>query len=158
MLSLDTIKLLVSADIDRYNKDFKFLHIGLTQVAVKPLFRKGLNIPICLILRDVRLLNFDDSLLDILENNLANGPVYFNCYPNFLVDIDDANLIDTLTLNVKTKNMNSKIDTREIVVIYRLMKTTIAPKAINSSAKRSPMLMEADQERYYLCSSFAKMV
>ncbi|KAK4706389.1 hypothetical protein R3W88_034050 [Solanum pinnatisectum] len=46
--------------------------------------------------------------------------------------------------------MNSKIDTREIAVIYRvyykLMKTTIAPKAIASSVKGVTMLMEANQE------------
>ncbi|KAK4721505.1 hypothetical protein R3W88_011738 [Solanum pinnatisectum] len=148
--SLETIKLLLYVDIDRYRKEFKFLHIGLVQVAVKLLFRKGLNIPICLLLRDDRLLNFDDSLLGVLESNLAYGPVYFNCYPNFTVDIHDPNIIDTLTLNVKTKNMNSKIDTREIAIIYRvyykLMKTTIAPKAIASSVKRAIMLMEANQE------------
>lgn len=148
--SLESIKLLIAADIDRYKKDFKFLHIGLVQVAVKPLFRKGLNIPICLLLRDDRLLNFDDSLLGILESNLADGPVYFNCYPNFSVDINDPNIMDTLTLNVKTKNMNSKVDTREIAVIYRvyykLMKTTIAPKALKVSSKGFTMLMEANQQ------------
>ena len=148
--SLESIKLLIAADIDRYKKDFKFLHIGLVQVAVKPLFRKGLNIPICLLLRDDRLLNFDDSLLGILESNLADGPVYFNCYTNFSVDINDPNIMDTLTLNVKTKNMNSKVDTREIAVIYRvyykLMKTTIAPKALKVSSKGFTMLMEANQQ------------
>lgn len=117
------------------------MHIGLVQVAVKPLFHKGLNIPICMLLHDDRLLNFDDSLLRVLQSNLANGPVYFNCYPNFFVGIHDPNVMDTLTLNVKTKNMNSKIDTREIAVIYRvyykLMKTTIAPKAISTSVKRN---------------------
>lgn len=101
-------------------KDFKFLHIGIIQVSFKPLLCKGLNIPICLILRDARLLNFDDSLLGILESNLSNGPVYFNHYPNFSIDIDNPNVIDTLTPNVKKKNMKSKIDTREIVLIHRV--------------------------------------
>ena len=137
--SLQTSKLLIAADIDMYRKEFKFLHIGLVQVAVKPLFRKGLNILICLMLRDARLLNVDDSLLGILESNLAQGPVYFNCYPNFSVEIEDPNILDTLTLNVKTKNMNSKLGTRDLAIIYRvyykIMKTTIAPKAINSSLK-----------------------
>ena len=79
--------MLIAADIDKYRDKFKFLHIGVVQVAVKPLFRKGLNIPICLMLRDARILNVDDSLLGILESNLAQGPVYFNCYPNFSVEI-----------------------------------------------------------------------
>ena len=60
-----------------------------------------------------RLLNVDDSLLRVLECNLAQGPVYFNCYPNFSVEIEDPNILDTLTLNVKTKNMNRKLGTRD---------------------------------------------
>ncbi|WP_353803691.1 hypothetical protein, partial [Acinetobacter baumannii] len=108
------------------------------------------NIPICLMLRDARLLNVEDSLLGILESNLAHGPVYFNCYPNFSIEIEDPHILDTLTLNIKTKNMNSKLGTRDLAVIYRvyykLMKTTIAPKAINSSPKGVTMLMESNQE------------
>ena len=114
---------MIAADIDRYRKEFKFLHIGLVQVAVKPLFRKFLNIPICLLLRDARLLNFDDSLLGILESNLAKGPVYFNCHPNFSIE---------LALIYR--------------VYYKLMKTTISPKAINSSTKGATMLTKSKKE------------
>ena len=146
--NIETIKLLAVDDINRYRKDYKFLHVGLIQVAVKPLYRLGLDVPICLLLRDNRLLNFDDSLLAVLQSNLANGPVYFNCYPNYSIDINDQNIIDTLTLNVKTKNMNSKANTREIAIIYRvyyrLMKTTLAPKAKMISNKGVTMLMEAN--------------
>ncbi|XP_070046694.1 uncharacterized protein [Nicotiana tomentosiformis] len=131
--SLEIIKLLSEQDLNRYKHQFNYLHIGLVQIAVKPLFRKGLDVPVCMLLRDARLLNFDESLLGVLQSNLANGQVYFNCYPNFSVDINDPNVMDTLTLNVKTKNMNSKTNTREIAIIhrvyYRLMDTTLAPKA-----------------------------
>ena len=101
-------------------------------------------------LRDARILNVDDSLLGILESNLAQGPVYFNCYPNLSIEIENPNILDNLTLNVKTKNMNNKLGTRDLAVIYRvylkLMKTTISPKAINSSFKGVTMLMESNQE------------
>ncbi|KAG5606712.1 hypothetical protein H5410_028204, partial [Solanum commersonii] len=129
---------------------YNYLHIGLVQVAVKPLFRKGLDIPVCVLLRDDHFLNFDDSLLGVLQSNLAAGPVYFNCYPNFSVDINDPNVMDSLTLNVKTKNLNSKANTREIEIIYRvyyrLMKTTLAPKARIESQKGVTMLMEANHK------------
>ncbi|KAG5575496.1 hypothetical protein H5410_055630, partial [Solanum commersonii] len=86
------------------------VHINLysvyVQVAVKPLFRKGLDIPVCVILRDGRFLNFDDSMLGVLQSNLADGPVYFNCYPNFSVDINDPNVMDSLTLNIWTEMQN----------------------------------------------------
>lgn len=148
--SIETIKLLAAQDIQQYRKKYNFLHVGLVQVAVKPLYRLGLDTPLCLLLRDDRLLNFDDSLLGVLQSNLAQGPVYFNCYPNYSVDINDQNILDTLTLNIKTKHMNSKINTKEIAVIYRvyyrLMKTTLAPKAKIESNKGITMLMEANQE------------
>lgn len=66
------------------------------------------------------------------------------------LDIHDPNIMDTLTVNFKTNILNSKIDNREIVVIYRVyykhIKTTISPKAISSSVKGVTMLMEANKE------------
>ncbi|XP_060183118.1 uncharacterized protein LOC132613080 [Lycium barbarum] len=118
--SAETVKLLSIHDINRYKKNYNFLHLGFVQVAVKPLYRLGLDTPLCLLLRDNRLLNFDYSLLGVLQSNLAHGPVYFNCYPNYSVDINDQNILDTLTLNIKTINMNSKVNTKEIVIIYRV--------------------------------------
>ncbi|KAG5610061.1 hypothetical protein H5410_021342 [Solanum commersonii] len=124
------------------------IFIGLVQVAVKPLYRLGLDVLIFLLLRDNKLLNFDDSLLAVLQSNLANDPVYFNCYPNYSIDINNQNVIDTLTLNVKTKNINSKDNTREIIIIYRvyyrLMNTTLAPKAKIVSNEGVTMLMKAN--------------
>ncbi|KAG5592664.1 hypothetical protein H5410_043178 [Solanum commersonii] len=106
--SLEIIHWLNCDDINRYKTYYNYLHVGLVQVAVKPLFRKGLDIPVCVLLRDDHCLNFDDSLLGVLQSNLANGSIYFNCYPNFLVDINDPNVMDSLTLNVKIKNLNRK--------------------------------------------------
>ena len=67
------------------------------------------------------------------------------------LDIHDPNIMDTLTVNFKKNIMNSKIDTREIVVIYwvyyKKIKTTISPKAINSSVKGVTMIMEANKEQ-----------
>ena len=40
-----------------------FLHIGLVQVGVKTLIRKGLNSSILMALRDTRYIRFNDSLL-----------------------------------------------------------------------------------------------
>ncbi|KAG5576343.1 hypothetical protein H5410_056477 [Solanum commersonii] len=116
--SLEIIRLLKDNDINRYKSNYNYLHIGLVQVVVNPLFRKGLDIHVCVILRDGRFLNFDDSMLGVLQSNLADGPVYFNCCPNFSFDINDPNVMDSLTLNAKTKNLNNKINTCEIAIIY----------------------------------------
>lgn len=148
--SLEIIKLLHEQDINRFKIQFNYLHISLVQVTVKPLFKKGLDIPVCALLRDAHLLNFNDSLLGIIQSNLADGLVYFNYYPNFSVVINSPNIMDILNLNVKTKNMNSKVNTREIAVInrgyYRLISITLALKAMTTSARGFTMLMEANKE------------
>ncbi|KAG5571278.1 hypothetical protein H5410_061044 [Solanum commersonii] len=148
--TLEIIRLLKDSVNNGYRTDFNYLHIGLVQVVSKPLFRKGLAIPVCVLLQDDRFLNFYDSLLGVLQSNLVDGPIYFNCYPNFFVDNNDPNVIDSLTLNIKSKNFTSKANTREIVIIYRvyyrLMKTTLAPKAHTESQKGVTMLMEANHQ------------
>ena len=50
------------------------------RTTIKPLTRLGLNKPVCACLKDARHNNFDDSLLGIIESNMAHGPVYFNCF------------------------------------------------------------------------------
>jgi len=48
---------------------YKFLHIGLVQVAVKPLLRNRVNAPIYLALRDKRLRYYKSSLLAVIQTN-----------------------------------------------------------------------------------------
>ena len=43
-----------------------------------------------------------------METSLHNGPVYFNCYPNFAFSLSDRNIMDALTLNVKTNGYYMK--------------------------------------------------
>nr|KYP33149.1 Movement protein [Cajanus cajan] len=59
------------------------MHLGLIQVVAKPNYRLGINSPILLLLRDIRMKQFQDSIIAILESNLHDGPALFNCYPNF---------------------------------------------------------------------------
>jgi len=53
-----------------------YIHIGLVQVVVKSLTRKGLNASVLLCLRDARFTNFSDSILRIIESGLYNGPIH----------------------------------------------------------------------------------
>ena len=62
-------------------KEFSYLHIGLVQVVVKPLTRKGINAFVLMCLRDARFKVFSNSILSMITTSLYDGPVYFNCYP-----------------------------------------------------------------------------
>ena len=125
--------------INYHRKKFNYIHIGLVQVEIKPLFRLGLDIPIFVCLRDVRSTKFTDSILNMIDSNLANGLVYFNCFPNFSMNINDPSILSSLTLNIKTKNMNFVEESQTITIIYRIyykvMTTQLNPRAICQSVK-----------------------
>lgn len=61
---------------------YKFLHIGLVQIAIKPLTMEGLNTVMHVSLRDCRHTIYKSSIIGLVETNLTNGPIYFNCFPD----------------------------------------------------------------------------
>ena len=118
----ETIELLNPKDIKMLREQsYKILHIGPIQVAVKPLTQIGLNKPICVCLKDARHNNFDDSLLRVMESNMAHGPIYFNCFPYLeLSCIDDMTIHKALTLNVQTKGYDMDPRAKNILILYRI--------------------------------------
>ncbi|CAL9025746.1 unnamed protein product, partial [Prunus brigantina] len=113
LLNLDSIK--------KHKHDGNnFLHIGLVQVAVKPLTRLGLQASILLCLRDARFTDFNDSVLGMIESSLCNGPVHFDCYPDFTVSLNDPHILKTLTLNIKTSGYNVLPGTQPLALVYRI--------------------------------------
>ena len=85
-------------------KNFSYLHIGLVQVAVKPLTRKGINASILICLRDAIFKDFRTSILGMITSSLFGGPVYFNCYPDITLTLDDPTIVKALTLNILTSS------------------------------------------------------
>lgn len=114
------LKLLNESDIIKYKAEHKFLHIGLVQIAFKPLTLKGLPESFIAALRDARNLNWKQSLMGIIQSSLAHGPVYFDVYPNLQLSLTDANITDALTLNVRTHGYNYNPGSEVICVYYRI--------------------------------------
>ena len=75
-------------------KKFSYLHIGLVQVAVKPLTRKGINASILMCLIDARFKNFRTSILGMITSSLFDGPIYFNYYLDITLTLDDPNIFN----------------------------------------------------------------
>ncbi|RDX87443.1 hypothetical protein CR513_31080, partial [Mucuna pruriens] len=97
-----TINLLEQEILYQHIKEgYNFIHLGLIQVAAKPNYRLGINSPILMILRDIRLKRFNDSIIAILESNLHDGPAFFNCYPNFSMDLKNDKTSNAIKLHVK---------------------------------------------------------
>jgi hypothetical protein len=56
-----TIQLLSKKSMQKHlARNYKYIHVGLVQVSIKPLTKKGLNTSILVVLRDARFNNFQD--------------------------------------------------------------------------------------------------
>ena len=101
-------------------KKISYLHIGLVQVAVKPPTRKGINVSVLMCLRDARFRKFYDSIHGMIIASLYDGPVYFDCYPDISLTLDDPNTFKALTLNVLTSGYDMDEGSKPFALIYRI--------------------------------------
>ncbi|KAI5663556.1 hypothetical protein M9H77_22879 [Catharanthus roseus] len=142
-----TIPLLSKVSLQKYaEKCFRYIHYGLIQVAVKPLVHLGVDAPIYLALRDKRLKRYKSSLLAMIQTNICNGPIYFNCAPNYSVSLTDPLIMNSLVLDEFEKL------TEQFVVMYRiyyrLLSSQLNPrfKLIPTSRDETVLLhIEAEQ-------------
>ena len=86
-------------------------------------------------LRDARFKNFKDSILGMITASLYDGPVFFSCYPNLTLSLDDPNIIKALTLNIASSGYHMEEGSKPFALIYRiyyrLLGTQINPSALN---------------------------
>ncbi|KAG5591281.1 hypothetical protein H5410_041795 [Solanum commersonii] len=92
----------------------------MVQIAFKPLTLKGLSETFLATLRDARNLNFRQSLMGSIESTVVYGPVYFNAQPNLQLSLTDSNILDVLTLNVKTHGYNYAAGSELFSLSYRI--------------------------------------
>ncbi|WMV09101.1 hypothetical protein MTR67_002486, partial [Solanum verrucosum] len=148
--SEQTIRLLNKRDIDLYRSQYKFLHIGMVQIAFKPLTLKGLPETFLAALRDARNLNFRQSLKGSIESTVAYGPVYFNAQPNLQLSLTDSNILDALTLNVKTHGYNYAVGSELIFLSYRIyykLLATLKPRCKLYDTSDQTILVETNFAR-----------
>jgi len=136
--------------IKRHRKEgHKFIHIGLVQVAIKPLTRRGLKASVLLGLRDAHFIDWEDSLLGLIEASMHDGPVYFDCYPNFTISLSDPHILKALTLSIRTQGYQILEGVQPLALIYRVYymctRTNMNFQAINRSPKNQTMLIQSSQ-------------
>ncbi|KAL4645013.1 hypothetical protein ACB092_02G205600 [Castanea dentata] len=127
-------------------KNLKYLHIGLVQVVVKPLTRKGIDASVLMCLRDARFKKFNDSILGMITASLYDGPVYFDCYPDLTLALDDPNIIKALTLNILTSGYDMDDGSRPFTLIYRifyrLLDSQLTPRSRGRDPAEKTMLIQ----------------
>ena len=105
----------------------------MVQVAIKPLTRKGINASVLMCLRDARFKHFKDSILGMITASLYDDPIYFNCYLDLTLALDDPNIVKALTLNIALSSYHMEEGSKPFALIYhiyyRLLGTQINPGA-----------------------------
>jgi hypothetical protein len=105
---------------EHLSKKYNYMHIGSVQIGLKPLTRGSLDVAVLLCLRDIRHNRFHDSLLGTVESSLSHGPIFFNCFPDLTISLDDKNILDVLFLNVKLHGYDMKEGYVPITLVYRV--------------------------------------
>ncbi|KAM7466334.1 hypothetical protein LguiB_013896 [Lonicera macranthoides] len=145
--NFDSLQLFHEDEILCYKDKYKYIHFGLIQVAIKLLTSLGLNASLLIDLRDCRHNKFLDSLLGMIQTSLCDGPVYFNCFPNFSVSMTDKHILDTLTLNIQMNGYDLKEGCEHINVTYKVhykVMNTLSPNAKRYDPKGKTTIIETN--------------
>ena len=132
------------------NKGFKFIHIGLIQVGIKPITRRGINASVLLRLIDARFTNENQARLRMVEANVSHGPISFNVNPDLTLSLDDGAPEKALTLRINTSGYHMIEGSRSLALVYRiyykLFKTNLDPQALIKDPKDQTLLLQANRE------------
>ena len=132
------------------NKGFRFIHLELIQVGIKPLTRRGINAFVLLRLLDARLTVENQALLGMVEANISHGPISFTVNPDLTLSLDDGAPEKALTLRINTSGYNMIEGSRPLALIYKiyykLLKTNLNPQALTKDPKDQTLLLQASRE------------
>ena len=71
-------------------------------------------------LRDARFKIFKDSILGMITASMYDGLVYFNCYLDLTLALDDPNIVKPLTLNIASSGYHMEEGSKPFALIYRI--------------------------------------
>jgi len=83
-------------------------------------------------------------------STVAYGPVYFNTQPNLQLSLTDVNILDALTLNVKTHGYNYAPGSELICLSYRIyfkLLSTLNPRCRLYDISNQTILVETNFAR-----------
>ena len=98
--------------------------------------------------RDNRNLDYKDSIIEVVQARLNDGPVYFQYYPNFTVRLKDVDILDSIVLHVKTHGFRFKEGNSPISIItkfaYKSMTTSVGFRALCTNPKGETNLFQSN--------------
>ena len=97
---------------------YRFMHIGLVQVAVKHLVKRGINAPIFMTLRNKWLKKYKSSLLVVIQTNVFKGLIFFNCFPDLTIYLTCPMTTKALKLDVHVQ-VDEFHEFKNFIIIFR---------------------------------------
>ena len=102
--------------------------------------------------RDKRLKKYKLSLLAMINTNIHNRPIIFNCYPDFYVDLSCPMTLEALKFDVQIQGEEFH-DFRNFTIMYRVyfqfMSINLKAKFLNplpSNSKETVLLQIKDDK------------
>ncbi|XP_050876956.1 uncharacterized protein LOC127080691 [Lathyrus oleraceus] len=151
----ETINFLNRKLLENYVKEgYRYIHLGLIQIAIKPLHKLGLNTPILLVLRDTRIKDFHNSTIAIVESNLNDGPVYFKCHPNYSMSLTDEFTKNSLVIYVQglSDTFNPGVANIDVIskITYKVSNVDYIFKSLKTNPRNETCIIEANLSRSML--------
>ncbi|KAH7571087.1 hypothetical protein JRO89_XS05G0251600 [Xanthoceras sorbifolium] len=128
-----SIPLLDSNVIGKHKHKHRYVHIGLVQVYVTPLISTGINGSVSLFLKDKRLFDFSDSILNVPQASEIDDPINF--YPNIMVSFEEIDVLHHLTLNVKLGGLEEEGNNFVLSLITKVHYKWMRDQVIKSATK-----------------------
>ena len=92
----------------------------------------------------------------MIQTNICNGPIYFNCCPNYSVDLNDPWIMDTLVLDIHLPNIQNdlKVQFHELSrnvnityrVYFRLISSQLNPKCLLKPTLDETILLKPESD------------
>eukprot|EP01018_Ginkgo_biloba_P011616 Gb_40216 [translate_table: standard] len=129
------IPILNRNELSRFvKKGYKFIHLGLLQIVVIPLFRNGIGAKLLLGSFNLRhTKSVTNYIISAMETSLHDGPVYHNAFPNFPVSLIDPHINQVLKIFLKTQGIHMLPGSHSLALQYRFMYRT--PNTLTLAAK-----------------------
>jgi len=113
------------------------MHIGLVQVVIKPLLKKGINAPIFMALRDKRLKKIQIISLSCHSNKCLQRTNIFQLFSDFIVGLTCPLTTETLKLDVHIQN-DEFHEFKNFVIIFRVCFILMSTNLNTSYLSRLP--------------------
>ena len=81
---------------------------------------------------DLRFLKI--AFLVMITASMYDAQVYFNCYPDLTLALDDPNIVKALTLNIASSGYHMEEGSKPFALIYRIYYRLLGTQ-INPGAK-----------------------